>query len=351
MDILSVLNNFIIEGKVVSVVPMGSGHINTTFLVTTNKKKYTLQRINSTVFTNVDALIDNIDKITKFISKKRRSVELIYAKNYSKYFFDGKDYYRLFTFFEGYCIDRVEKEEDMYAAGIAYGQFQADLQDFTQDLYDTIPNFHDTSKRYDNFRKALEVAAPERAVLAKKEIKEYLDRFSYANIVVNKLERGEVPVRVAHNDTKINNVVFDKTTNAPICVIDLDTVMNGCLLYDFGDAIRSGGVDTEEDEKDISKVRLIENYFEAFAKGFLEVTKGFITEEERSLLAFSAILMTYECGMRFLTDYLNGNIYFKTKYEEHNLDRARTQLALVMDMETKLQNMEKILEDIWKKMK
>ena len=142
MDMLSVLSNFIIEGKVVSVVPMGLGHINTTFLVTTDKNKYTLQKINNTVFMNIDALIDNIDKITRFISAKRQSVVLIRAKNYAKYVFDGEAYYRLFTFFEGYCIDRVEKEEDMYAAGVAYGQFQADLQDFNQELYETIPDFH-----------------------------------------------------------------------------------------------------------------------------------------------------------------------------------------------------------------
>ncbi len=351
MDMLSVINNFIVEGKVVSVVPMGSGHINTTFLVTTDKKKYTLQKINHKVFTNVDALIDNIDKITRFISNKRCSVELIYTKDYSKYAYDGESYYRLFNFFEGYCIDKVEKEEDMYAAGLAYGKFQADLRDFKDDLYDTIPNFHNTLVRYENFRKALENASPERAVIAKYEIEEYLNRYRYADVVINKIKSGDIPIRVTHNDTKINNIVFNKVTNEPICVIDLDTVMKGCLLYDFGDAIRSGGVDTEEDEKDISKVSLKENYFGAFAKGFLQETKDFITDEERFLLAFSAILMTYECGMRFLTDYLNGDIYFKTKYAEHNLVRARTQLALVMDMERKLLNMEKILEDIWKNLK
>lgn len=350
MDLLSVLNKFYIVGKVACVAPMDSGHINTTFLVETDKAKYTLQKINSSIFLNVDALISNIDKVTSHISAKRQSVSLVLAKTGQKYIIEEGEYYRLYNYFDGYCIDKVDNAEDMRCAGEAFGQFQADLQDFSGTLIDTIPNFHNTPQRFANFQQSIAKAATDavdRSVIAKRDIEAYLDRASYCNIVTNLLGSGDLPVRVTHNDTKINNIVFDITTNKPICVIDLDTVMYGSLLYDFGDAIRSGGVGTKEDEADTSMISLNEEFFTAFAKGFLSKTKHTITQKEVSLLAFSAILMTYECGMRFLTDYLDKDIYFKISYPEQNLVRARAQMALVVDMENKLDKMKEIIKDLW----
>lgn len=350
MDLLSAVNNFFMEGKVVSIVPIGSGHINTTFLVTTDQKKYTLQNINNNVFKNIDLLIDNINAVTKHILGKRHYFELISAKNGKKYAEHEGKYYRMFDFFEGYCIDKVSCSQDMFFAGEAFGQFQADLQDFDGQLFETIPNFHNTPKRYENFQKSLLKASKSgsnRVFIAKTDIEKYIEREHYCSQITDKINNGSLPLRVTHNDTKINNIVFDENTQRPICVIDLDTVMQGSLLYDFGDAIRSGGVVTEEDERDTDIIALNEEFFTAFAKGFLSKAQYFITEAERDLLAFSAILMTYECGMRFLTDYLDNDIYFKISYSDQNLVRARSQMALVVDMEKKYDKMKEIIRRLW----
>ncbi len=351
MDLLSVVNNFFIEGKVVSIVPIGSGHINTTFLVTTDSKKYTLQSINNNVFKDVESLIDNINAVTKHIMSKREYFELVSAKNGKKYAESNGEFYRMFDFFEGCCLDKVSSKEDMFFAGEAFGQFQADLQDFDGQLFETIPNFHDTPKRFENFQKSLLKASKEgseRVFIAKKDIEEYISREHYCDKITRGLSDGSLPLRVTHNDTKINNIIFDKETKKPVCVIDLDTVMKGSLLYDFGDAIRSGGVVTKEDEVDTSIIALNEELFSAFSKGFLSKTREIITQSELDLLAFSAILMTFECGMRFLTDYLDNDIYFKTSYSDQNLVRARSQMALVIDMEKKYKKMKEIIEQIWK---
>lgn len=350
MDLLSVVEKFCIEGKVVSIAPMGSGHINTTFLVQTDKVKYTLQRINSSIFKNVEALIDNIDKTTSHIVKKRQSVALVKAKTGNKFVLEDGSYYRLYNYFDGYCIDRVSNAENMQSAGEAFGQFQMDLQDFKGELADTIPNFHNTRKRYQNFQNSLLKASKEgseRVFIAKTTIEDYLSREIYCDKVSNLLASGALPLRVTHNDTKINNIVFDEMTNKPTCIIDLDTVMYGSLLYDFGDAIRSGGVSTKEDEKDTSIINLNLDFFAAFAKGFLEKTKTFITQQEVDLLAFSAILMTYECGMRFLNDYIDNDIYFRISYPDQNLARGKAQMALVIDMEKKLNKMKEIIKNLW----
>ena len=242
----------------------------------------------------------------------------------------------------GYAI--AESRDMFEDAGRAFGTFVRNLSGFpAEELYEVIANFHNTESRFSDFKKALENNYENRKDNVKEEIEFVLSREKYTSKVVSKLKSGEIPLRVTHNDTKLNNVLMDVDTNRAVCVIDLDTIMPGSLLYDFGDAIRSGCNTGLEDEKDLSKVSFDIDLFESFSKGFLEGIGDNITKEEMELLPFAGILMTYECGMRFLGDYLNGDVYFKTQYPEHNLVRCRTQFKLVRDMEERLGEMSEIV--------
>lgn len=347
-----VIKNFLIEGEIVSCEPMGMGHINKTFLLVTDRRKYTFQRINNEVFTDVEGMMRNIDAVTRHISKKRPSVMPIRTKENKLYVYDGEHYYRMMNFFDGIVKERAESAEDTFIAGQGFGQFQADLSDFDGKLNETIKNFHDTTTRYSAFCSVLKSgkALPERLKYAEKMIEKYLSRKNYCDILISPLKSGRVPVRVTHNDTKINNLVLDKKTGEALCVIDLDTVMQGTLLFDFGDAIRMASSYSAEDERDICKIRFETELFEGFLKGFSEKLGKNITENEIKLLADSAKVMTYECGMRFLADYLSGDVYFRdVRYPEHNFVRAASQMALLEDMERKFDIMEKIVYDFFKK--
>ena len=256
------------------------------------------------------------------------------------------DCFRMYRFIEnsvGY--DKVENPTQFYNAAKAFGKFQKLLSDYPADkLYDTIPRFHDTEKRFADFEEAVanDVAGRKASVMS--EIEFALARKADASVVLDAIRAGSVPLRVTHNDTKLNNVLLDATTGEGVCVIDLDTVMPGSLLYDFGDALRFGASSGAEDETDLDKIYFDLELFEAFTKGFLEEAGDDLTPAEIELLPFSAKLLTYECGMRFLGDYLNGDTYFKIHREHHNLDRARTQFKLVADMETKFDAMREIVK-------
>jgi len=240
--------------------------------------------------------------------------------------------------------DAIENPIQFYHAAKAFGRFQQMLSDFPVEILDeTIPNFHNTRSRFSDFLAAVEADKVSRAVGIKSEIQFVLDREKYADVVNDAIKDGSVPVRVTHNDTKLNNVLLDVNTNEGVCVIDLDTVMPGSALYDFGDALRFGANHGAEDDKNLENVYCDLDLFEQFTKGFLEEVGESLTEKEIELLPFSAILMTYECGMRFLGDYLNGDVYFKIHYPEHNLDRARSQFKLVADMESKSDEMASIV--------
>ncbi len=328
----------------------GNGHINDTYLVN-HTKKYILQKINTNIFKRPEQLM----AVTDFIKKKviaaggdpeRETLTVIRTvegKNYYKA--EDGSYFRMYNFVENaVSYDAIENPIQFYHAAKAFGRFQQMLSDFPVEILDeTIPNFHNTRSRFSDFLAAVEADKVSRAVGIKSEIQFVLDREKYADVVNDAIKDGSVPVRVTHNDTKLNNVLLDVNTNEGVCVIDLDTVMPGSALYDFGDALRFGANHGAEDDKNLENVYCDLDLFEQFTKGFLEEVGESLTEKEIELLPFSAILMTYECGMRFLGDYLNGDVYFKIHYPEHNLDRARSQFKLVADMESKSDEMASIV--------
>ena len=331
----------------------GEGHINDTFLV--DSGKYILQRINHNIFKEPDRLMNNIvlvtehlrDKITKKGGNPERETLTVIKTLDGKDFYRSEDgnYFRMYIFVsDTNTYQTVRKAEQFYNAARAFGKFQNDLSDFPADkLYETIPNFHNTKSRFEALMEAVNCNSAGRKKEVLQEITFALAHESDTAIVVDAIKNGEIPLRVTHNDTKLNNVLFDKTTDEGICIIDLDTVMPGSLLYDFGDSIRFGASTAAEDEKDLSKVECSLKLFEAFTKGFLEELGDSITQNEIDLLPFSAKLMTFECGIRFLTDYLNGDTYFKIHYPGQNLDRCRTQFKLAADMENKMDKMKEIV--------
>jgi len=334
-----ILQHFEIETNAESY---GNGHINDTYLVT--MPRYILQRINTSIFTNPDELMDNIENVTAFLRRKliaaggdadRGTLTVVPAKDGGKYYkVDDNNVFRVYRFIEGTkTIENSKTAEDLYEAGVGFGNFQKLLADFPVDrLYETIRDFHHTPKRIEALREAVREDKAGRAASVKKEIEFALENAGWADSVVKGMEDGRIPVRVTHNDTKINNILFDQESGKAVCVIDLDTVMPGSALYDFGDVLRMGGSSAAEDETDLDKVWFEVSAFEAFARGYLSEMKDALTETEIALLPLSVKLMTYECGIRFLTDYLNGDTYFKIHREHHNLDRARNQFKLVADI-------------------
>jgi len=266
---------------------------------------------------------------------------------------DGKLYYldseggawRMYYFIEGAkCFDRADTPELFAASAHGFGKFQRMLADFpAHTLHEVLEKFHDTGERLRQLREAIAQNASGRVDSAKAEIDFMLSREGYVHLITDAIADGSVPLRVTHNDTKLNNVMLDAQTNEPVCVIDLDTVMPGSMLYDFGDALRFGASTGAEDETDLSKIEFDLDYFEAFTKAFLEEMGESITPRERELLPMSAILMTLECGMRFLADHINGDVYYRIHRENQNLDRARTQCKLVADMEKKIDAMKAIV--------
>lgn len=360
LRIIEIAKNFKFEGSFEEVKTNRSGHINDTYMLDYRDgdklNKYVMQRINHEVFKEPEKLMENFSGITKFMQDKiikaggdplRETINLVYRQD-GKSFVKLKDgsYWRSYTYIDGArAYETVANREHFYMAGKAFGDFQRMLSDYPADmLHDTIPNFHHTAKRLEAFKEAVERDALGRAKDVKEDIDFYLSRERYAPILVDLLESGDLPLRVTHNDTKFNNVLIDDETGEGICVIDLDTVMPGLSLYDFGDAIRYGASSAEEDEVDLSKVWMDIDLYERFTRGFLETAGASLTKTELDHLAFSAKLMTYECGMRFLTDHLNGDVYFKIQRPNHNLDRSRTQQKLVEDMEAKMEEMKSIVE-------
>lgn len=346
---------FKIEGDYVNASPYGEGHINSTFLLETTAEKYILQKINNTVFSSPEELMDNVVMVTEFLKEKieaaggdskRETLTVVYAKDGKSYIkTEDGDYYRVYLFIDdAISYQVVENPEDFYNAACAFGRFQNMLSDFEADkLHETIKNFHNTKTRFDDFEKAVADNKTGRAASVQAEIDFAMARKGDASIIVDGIAEGRIPLRVTHNDTKLNNVMVDNKTGKGICVIDLDTVMSGSLLYDFGDSIRFGTNPSAEDEKDLSKVYCDLNLFEQYVKGFLSELGDRITKEEVELLPMSAKLMTLECGIRFLGDHIAGDVYFKIHRENHNLDRARTQFKMVADMEEKMDEMKAIV--------
>lgn len=355
MEFSDILFNFAIDGEFVSCEPYGSGLINRTYVAVYNeggrRVRYIVQRINTNLFKNVDGLMNNIKLVTEFnraeIMKRggdpdRESLTLVPTKNGGTYFrTEEGDCYRVYVFIEnakGY--DVVEKPEHFYESAVAFGKFAMLLDRFdSSKLFEVLPDFHNTVKRFDNFRRSLEADKFNRAKDVKKEIGFALEREKITHTIVDLLASGKMPSRVTHNDTKLNNVLIDTRTDKAVSVIDLDTMMPGSICYDFGDSIRFGCNPCLEDTPETEKVIFNMPLFETYTKGYLSVFGDTITDIERKNLPMGAILMTYECGIRFLTDYLDGDVYFRKTREGQNVDRTRTQFKLVSDMEKRYDEM------------
>ncbi|MCH5198593.1 MAG: aminoglycoside phosphotransferase family protein [Oscillospiraceae bacterium] len=348
-DIKNICDNFVLQGEFTDFSVIKNGHINISFKINySDNRSYLLQQINSNVFQNTEVLMNNIDKVTSFLRNKRSKMTSLFCYptlSGKKYYIDdsGK-VWRVYNYIDNsVCYNIINSPELFYKTGAAFGEFQKLLADFPIDeLGETIPDFHNTAKRYTTFLSSVAADKMNRADACKPEIEFVKNRADDTRILTDLISRGELPVRVTHNDTKLNNILFDADTSEPKCVVDLDTVMPGLSLYDFGDAIRSGASTAEEDETDLSKVSCDLSLYEAYVKGYLSSAGDSLTEKEIEYLPFSAKLLTLECGIRFLTDYLEGDVYFKTSYPEHNLVRCRTQFKLVEDMENKMDEMIRI---------
>lgn len=359
-----ILAAYDITGGLTDWTMIHNGHINRTYEIEyTNKDgkkaKNILQQINTHVFTKPVELMENVVRVTNFLRDKiadeggdpeRETLRVFPTKTGGFYFVDSDDcFWRVYNFVDDvFCYNSIESDELFFRAGEAFGKFQSQLADFPVDmLHETIVDFHDTYKRLQNLKAAEKNNASGRADTVAKELRFAYDREADTSVIVDALKDGSIPVRVTHNDTKLNNIMFDAESNTPVCVIDLDTIMPGSSLYDFGDAIRYGANTAAEDEKDLSKVSLDLNLYKQYVKGYLKYAGKSLVEKEIELLPFAAKLLTFECGIRFLADYIDGDVYFNTDYPEHNLDRCHTQFALVADIEKKLDEMKKITQDAY----
>lgn len=355
--------NFNINGRLCDYRYFSSGHINTTCLVSflDNGKvgNYVLQKINKNVFKNPSEVMDNIVNVTGFIKHKMQKngenpkgkvLEFLPAKNGNYYIVDSNgDYWRMYKYVDNsVTFDSTDNLRILEESGKAFGKFQHYLSDYPIKILNIIiPHFHNTVNRYKLFKDKLSQNPVKRAELVKKEILEYLSLEEIATKMYKLQCSNDLKLRVTHNDTKCNNVLYDDKTGKYLCVIDLDTVMPGLIGFDYGDAIRFGASTSAEDEVDLEKVKLDIKKFEAYTKGFLKESASSLTTKEKETLALGAITMTIECGLRFLTDYLDGDNYFKTSYDTHNLDRARCQLALAKDMIRNYKQMNCIIDDIY----
>ena len=355
-EIKQILPQFRFVGKYVGVEELFSGNINNTYKVAFRESDgeinhYILQHINSYVFKDPRAVMRNIQLVTAHLKRgflargqdpKGRMLELIPTQDGAPLYLDDKGgFWRVYDYIEhATAYDRVEKPEHFYETGRAFGEFQRQLCDFSADkLAETIPDFHNTRKRFYTFVASVAADKAGRVRELEDEIEFFFERRKMMSEIVKKLESGELPLRVTHNDTKINNVMLDNDTGKAVCVIDLDTVMPGSSLYDYGDAVRFGASTAAEDEPDTSKIGLDMELFEQFTRGFLKETDGFLTRNELMLLPLGIKVITCELAMRFLTDYIDGDRYFKVNSPEHNLIRAHAQMKLLTDVEAKYERM------------
>jgi len=360
-DISPVVKRFQLVGECLDIRPYGAGHIHDTYAVRFRSPDGTiprciLQRLNTTVFQQPEQLMENIARVTAHLKAKivaaggdpmRETLNLVPARDGKTFVKTGTgEYWRAFHFIErSQTYDTAVNWEHVAEVAKAYGLFLKRLSDFPlQQLHETIPDFHNITRRYEGLMLAVERDVKNRANGVKGKIAFVEDRLDDVSLFARLLEQGELPRRVVHNDTKLGNVMIDDKTGEGICVIDLDTVMTGLSLYDFGDLVRSAANPAAEDERDLSKVSFDLDIFERCVRGYLEGTGDLLTPSELDLFPFSAKLMTLECGARFLADYLQGDVYFKINREGQNLDRSRVQFKLVEDIEEKLGRISEIVE-------
>ena len=354
------IDGFKLPGELKECIRYGSGHINDTYRLTyetpQGTKRYILQRMSTSIFKKPLELMENVSGVTAWLRKKiienggdpeRETLTLVKSNDGLPYFVDSTgEYWRVYLFIEGAtCYDAVKDDNDFYQSAVAFGHFQRLLADYpAETLHETINDFHNTPDRLEKFKKAVAEDICGRAASVQKEIDFILEREELTHALYDLQLDGRLPLRVTHNDTKLNNIMIDDETGKAICVIDLDTVMPGLTANDFGDSIRFGASTALEDEQDLSKVSCDLHLFDVYARGFIEGCGGALTDLEIDMLPMGAILMTFENGIRFLTDHLEGDHYFHIHREGHNLDRCRTQLTLVKDMQEKLPQMNAIIQ-------
>lgn len=351
------ISKFAFQGELSNISTCTQGHINDSYFVDTTKRKYFLQRVSPTAFSEPKKVMNNIIFVTEFLRKEilarngnpdEECLTLVKTIDDDKYATDDQGrVWRMYLFVEGMVYDTPKNEEVFGKAGEAFGRFQHELSSFpSESLFEVIPHFHDTPKRFRDLETAIHDDKAGRVSSVKDEIQFAFERKDRISLIVDSLATKDLPFRATHNDTKLNNIMFDKEGKNPKCILDLDTVMVGSSLYDFGDAIRYGANTASEDEKDLSKVHFSLPMFKSYAKGFLRGAEGSLTKTEIELFPYSARLLTFECGIRFLTDYLNGDLYFHTEYPGHNLVRALDQFALVKDMEAKEKESEEFVKSL-----
>lgn len=365
-DLESVFANFDIEGKYVRHHFVKVGHINETYLLESTRggtpERFIFQKINHFVFRNPELLMANFEKITRHLRSRlekipgrdpeRETLNLANSRQGRCFYRTPEgNYWRAYRFVgDTHIINIARHPEQAYEAGRAFGFFQKLLADLpASSLHETIPHFHHTPRRLARFREVLEKDVHSRAEEAGDAVRFVLEREAMTGIVTSALEKGDLPLRITHNDTKINNILFDDGTGKAICIIDLDTTMPGSALYDFGDMVRTTTSFAAEDEQDLSKVKIEMSMFRALADGYIEEGAGFLTEKELDLLVFSGQLITFTIGIRFLTDHLEGDVYFRIHRPGQNLDRARAQFALVRSMEEQSETMEETVRELRKK--
>jgi hypothetical protein len=352
-----VCDQFQLPGPVQDAAPYGSGHINDTFLVTVpSAGRFILQRINRNVFPNVPALMENIQRVTEHATRKLRAapggpaggqvLTLVPTRNSRAYWTDANEQcWRVYHFIEGARThDVLQHPAQAQAAAFAFGRFQAMLADLPgARLHETIPFFHHTRKRFDALERAIAADVRGRVARAGREIAAARERAAMADRLVDQQASGRIPERITHNDTKLNNVMLDDATGRAVCVIDLDTVMPGLALYDFGDMVRTATNSAAEDETDLGKIHSRLPVFAALVDGYLESAGSFLLPAELDELVFAGRLLTFENGIRFLTDFLQGDTYYKIARPDHNFDRTRAQFALLRSMEAQAADMEAIV--------
>lgn len=363
-ELLDIIKNFDVRGDIKELNPINNGIINTTYVVKTDDKgninKYLLQKINTSIFTEPFKLMKNIENVTKYISlndsESKDTINVIKAKNGLPLYvtsdpFSHKEYYRVYNYIDNtISYNKSEKTEIVYNTGKAFGHFCKVLRDYPiNDLEEIIKDFHNTKKRYDKLIETYKLNPVNRNNRAFKQISEIISREEECSVLVNLLEDNKIPYRVTHNDTKVNNVLMDSVTKEPVAVIDLDTVMKGSGLYDYGDGVRSAASNALEDETNLNNVYINMDMFKAYTDGYLSEMAPYLNEEEILNMANSIKIITLELAIRFLDDYLSGDTYFKTNYDDHNLDRCKNQLKLVNDIDEKLEEMNSYIKESYNK--
>lgn len=359
-ELASIAAMFNLYGDFVDGAPYGSGHINDTYALDYNqggsRVRYILQRINHNVFKQPAPLQENIENVTRHLSNKlgdaadssRRRLTLIPTRDGENYSIDAEgNYWRVYLFIEGATTyDQIENSDQAYQAARAFGLFVNQLSDIPTRLAETIPDFHNTPARFRVLKAAIEADEHNRAADVRPEIDYALAQEEIVGRLIDLHEAGRIPERVTHNDTKLNNVMIDDESGEGVCVIDLDTCMPGLSLYDFGDMVRTAARPTAEDERDLDKVVPDLEMFKALGRGYIETLGSVMTSDEKANLAFSAQLITFEIGIRFLTDYLQGDLYFKTERAGHNIDRCRTQFKMAREFADRMDEMEGYIDSL-----